>query len=143
MNDPIYVDVNDDGEEDTRTITKKALEPKTELQKLALDAVGGKRFPSKPLHTRFRNIETRCAASTKVSKDEAKVYLAWVNAMIAWAKKLNSAKPSISLQTLIAVIENNDKWNEFKLKNWDKVIATKLDEVKKDLPKVKFANRGE
>ncbi|HND85995.1 MAG TPA: hypothetical protein PLU50_09320 [Pseudobdellovibrionaceae bacterium] len=138
-----YHDIDENGEDmDAPKMASKAREGKTDLQLSALKATSTARnpkFPTTKLHKRFRNLE----AKANKGIEESIVFKAWMTSYIEIAQKMNNHKPTIPITNLIAWMENEDKWQIWKAKNWSRVLAENKNSVTKQVQKteLKFANR--
>lgn len=139
-----YEAIDENGEDlNPKKMESKAREGKTELQKLALSATSSAKIPkftTTDLHKRFRKLEEKAIKGT----EESIVFKAWMQYCINGARSMNSKKPTIPLKNLISWMENEDKWQEWKMKNWDRVILENKKSVKGALKKaeIKFQNRS-
>ena len=106
---PRYVDDPFEEEQNNSSISRKAREGKTTLQKQALEATGRTHFKDKKEHEAFKSFEALAAGADP----ESRVWAAWILDRIHVAVHYNKRGIVMTMPKLLAAIGN-----EVKRENW-------------------------
>lgn len=128
-----YVDIDENGEEvhkKGKTITDKALEPKTPLQKELLSVSGAKGFSTTTIRGRWRKLEARGAGADP----DSRVFKAWLEECIRVGLWMNKQTREVSYEWVIRRAENEAKAREWMITNRAKVLKKKtVEDLKKEV----------
>lgn len=128
-----YVDLDENGEEvrgKGKTITDKALEPKTPLQKELLSVSGAKGFSTTTVRGRWRKLEAKGAGADP----DSRVFQAWLEECVRVGKWMNKETRKVSYEWVIRRAENEAKAREWMIQNRAKVLKKKTaQELKKEV----------
>ena len=105
------VDVDESGEELYQdALSKKAREPKTEVQKRFVSLFPGmKYFPTKAHHKRFREFELL----TLSGSDESVIHRGYLINISDWVKKKNVTSIVIRMGIALNMLEDTDRYKEY------------------------------
>ena len=118
MANPRYVDDPFEEEQNNSSISRKAREGKTPLQKQALVATGRTHFKDKKEHEAFKSFEALAAGADP----ESRIWAAWILDRIGVAIHYNKRGIAMTMPKLLAAIGNKVKRDNWFIDNREAVL---------------------